>query len=289
MEISNRLRPGIAVALLLVAAGCSNGGSSSEGVNTPQLQVSPLGGTWTGSATDTTTGRVFNASALIDESGEAQLIVTPQVLLFVPLDPLQPRDPPAFGIDTKFFVLHGKLCCEWSFAGAFGAQSMNLGVKSTSQISGSLSSGMLVGTFDFEGKPYSFSLAPTPSYFQALTLQDLAGVYTNTTPDIFGGAATTYTIAITADGVVTGSHVSGCIYNGAVSIINTTRNMFQLRMQLSNCTTAINNYGPRNGDYSGLGVLLRDVLVWNDPTARKHVFYYSLIGPVWLGTQGAEK
>lgn len=303
MEISNRFHPGIVVALLLAAAGCSSGGGSG-GANAPQ--VSPLAGNWTGSATDTTTGEVLNASAFIDESGEAQLMVMPRFAFLgpnpvipAPLMPTVPTIRPELSTEFEFvggvsfaaatiFVLHGNLCCEPGIQGTASAESMNLGIKSTSQISGSLSSGMLVGTFDFEGRPYSFSLASTPGYFEALTLQDLAGVYTNTLPTIGGGAATTYTIAITADGTVTGSHVNGCIYNGSVSITNTARNMFQLRMQLSNCTIA-GIYGPRNGEYTGLGVLLRDVAVWNDPTARKQVFYYSLIGPVWLGTQGAEK
>lgn len=303
MEISHRFRPGIVVALLLAAAGCSNG-DGSGGANAPR--VSAVAGNWTGSATDTTTGEVFNATALIDESGEAQLIVMPQIAflgtnpsaiapLLPPVVSLRPDIPTEFEFvngsaftAATLFVLQGNLCCEPGFQRTASAESMNLGIKSTSQVNGNLSSGMLVGSFDFEGSPYSFSLAPSPGYFEALTLQDLAGVYTNTLPSVFGVAATTYTIAITADGTVTGSHVNGCIYNGSVSITNTARNMFQLRMQLSNCATA-GNYGPRNGEYTGLGVLLRDVAAWNDPTTRRQVFYYSLIGPVWLGTQGAQK
>lgn len=291
MDIDIGFRHGIAVAVLLAMAGCSGGGG--EGAPRPGFGFSPggvslLAGNWSGSATDTTTGKVMVANALIDDSGDAQLIVIPAIAILVPV-PLPPTGGPTggfFGIDAPFFVVHGNVCCEASFQGMASAESMGTGIKSTSQVSGSLSSGMLVGTFDFQGTPYSFSLAPNPSYNRALTLQDLAGVYTNL-PDLFGGATTTYTIAVSTDGVVTGAHVNGCIYNGAVNIPNTSRNLFRLRMQISNCSTT--SLGPRNGEYSGLGVLRRDVLVFGDPTTLKQIFSYSLIGPVWLGTQAAQR
>ena len=286
----------MAVALLLAMTGCSGGGGS-EGAGAPPPRggffpggESPLAGNWSGSATDTTTGQVLVATALIDDSGDAQLIVVPAITIIRPVPSASDAGLiSAFGTAAPFFVVHGNLCCEANFQGTASAEPMGTGIKSTSQIIGGLSSGMLVGTFDFDGRPYSFSLAPNPTYNRALTLQDLAGVYTNTLPDLFGGATTTYTIAVSADGVVTGAHVNGCIYNGAVSIPDTSRNLFRLNMQLSNCNTANGSFGPRNGEYSGLGVLYRDAVVATDPTTIRQIFYYSLIGPVWLGTQGAQR
>ncbi|HEY4366367.1 MAG TPA: hypothetical protein VGN07_03975 [Steroidobacteraceae bacterium] len=278
-------------------AACSDDGDS-EGP-----RVSPLAGFWAGSATDTTTGEVLNANAFIDESGEAHLMVTPALL------PLPPGMPPTFPIFSSgplprsdlptnviiaspvnairavtIFVVHGNLCCAAGFRGALNAEPIISGAKSTVQIDGSLSSGMLVGTFDFAGKPYSFSLAPTPTYAETLTMQDLAGVYTRTQVAFFGNATTVSTIAVTANGTITGTDAGGCIYNGNVVIPDTSHNMFRLNVQISNCDSTVLSL--RNGEYTGFGMLVRNVATVGAATAQTQLFYYSLIGPVWLGPQG---
>jgi hypothetical protein len=285
-------------ALLIVVAGCSGGGDSDSA-----SRASPLAGSWDGSATNTTTGEVLHASALIDESGTTQLIVTPAFAGFVGAIPPgvvsvpSLRDPVAGGmIDFPFsvaaatiFVVYGDVCCKTTFEADAGAQSMSMGDKATTRLRGSLSSGMLVGSFDFGGEPYSFSLAPSPIQERGLTLEELAGVYTSQLPVQFGGTVQ-YTLSIMPNGAISGSHANGCIYNGTVSIPNPSRNLFRLRMQLSNCPGS--GLGQRNGDYEGLGQLIRNALVLEPggvTTTTKQLFYFSLIGPVWLGTQAAER
>jgi len=306
MDIANRFRRSVAAVLLIGAAGCSGGGDGSaseprNGLGTPPVSV--LAGNWNGSATNTATGEVLSASALIDESGAAQLIVTP-LIAFGPadleasfvtrLDPgvltdvFVPATGGVIGAAGTFFVIHGDVCCGSGFQITASGESLGTGLRSASQLSGSLSSGMLVGSFDFGGKPYSFSLAASPVYSQSLTLQDLAGVYSNTPPAIIGVPAATSSIAVAVDGTVTGSQASGCLLNGNVSIPNTAHNLFRLHLQISNCGVQ-SVFGPRNGDYDGLGVLLRDAVTFDQPEVKRQVFYYSLIGPVWLGTQGAQR
>lgn len=316
--ISGSGRVAAALLISLMLAGCSGGDGSGSaaahesgraGIWSPP-RISPVAGHYHGSATDTITGEVLHATAFIDATGEAQLIVSTAFTITVPPPPFPAvptipviRPPPGGFIGGSFiesiepvfnvrpfthFVVYGNVCCESNFDGEAQALSF-VDEKSDVRIAGELSSDMLTGTFDYQGRPYSFSLAPSPGYDEALTLQDLAGVYTNTVSSFSGSPVATYAIVVTADGTVTGSHYNGCIYNGTVSIPDTSRNMFRLEMQLSNCSPPVGGFGPRNGEYTGLGVLLRNVLVYGGSGALQDIFYYSLIGPVWLGTQGAER
>ncbi|AHI29937.1 hypothetical protein [Marinobacter similis] len=76
-----------------------------------------------------------------------------------------------------------------------------------------------------------------------VTLAQLSGTYTM---DVTGVYRTTVTIS--ADGTVTGSDETGCVFNGNVDIPDTEFNVYEVSYTASNCPES-----ERNGQYSGLG------------------------------------
>lgn len=60
------------------------------------------------------------------------------------------------------------------------------------------------------------------------------------------------TIAIDLNGIITGSDTAGCVYNGDVSVIDLSKNIYLFDITLTSC-------GIFNGTYSGYGVISDDV------------------------------
>jgi hypothetical protein len=88
-------------------------------------------------------------------------------------------------------------------------------------------------------------------------------------------------LSIAADGAVTGSHSNGCAFNGTASIPD-GRNLVRLNLSLSGCGAG-DSSRRWNGTYSGFGVLLRNATSPSDGETREDTFYFSLVGPTWLG------
>lgn len=76
-----------------------------------------------------------------------------------------------------------------------------------------------------------------------VTLAELGGTYTM---DVTGVSRTSVTIS--ADGTITGSDETGCVFNGNVVIPDTQYNVYEVSYTAANCPDS-----QRNGQYSGLG------------------------------------
>lgn len=219
-----------------------------------------MAGYWKGTATEQGSNRSFDAVALIDAQGNAQWLLTRGDLL---------------GDDG--FVVIANVCCEAQFEDS--ATGKNLGETATrdASVSVTVDSNVLSGELQFRREDYRFTLNASSDYNRALTLADLAGVYTRRDDTIFGEEVT-LTVTIDASGQLTGSYSNGCVVNGNASIPDASHNMVRLQMDLANCGSR-GSSKQWNGAYTGLGVLL----------AGDDVFYHSVIGPTWLGPQSVER
>lgn len=226
-----------------------------------------MAGYWKGTVTNEDSDRPSPAVALIDHTGEAQLIVLGE----------------SSGDDAQF-VLYGNLCCEHRFdEGIAGKRFLN-NRDEEARVDVGIDNGRLVGDMEFRNRSYAVNLAPSAEYNQSLTLQSLAGVYTQTTTPLLG-LPTTMTLTIDANGQVTGSHTNGCTFNGSASIPDAQHNMVQLTIEVSSCGNRLGSSKQWNGGYEGLGLLLRNAVSPSNPALREDVFYHSVIGPTWLGPQ----
>ena len=203
-----------------------------------------------------------DATAFVDQSGETHLIVIDE--------------------EVSEFVVYGNGCCETSISDTFGGTRYLDTREEQADFAASLSGGGMTGAVEFRKDDYQFSLASSSAYAQPLGLQDLAGVYTRTTSRGFGPPLT-LTLAINADGLITGSHSNGCVFAGSVSIPDASRNMVRFTMSVANCGEQFGSSRRWNGDYTGLGVLLRDAPAPDNAGAREDTLLLSLVGPTWLG------
>lgn len=82
-----------------------------------------------------------------------------------------------------------------------------------------------------------------------VTLAELTGTYSMSGSDVYTTAVT-----IAADGTITGSDETGCVFNGSATIPDTKYNVFEVTFVASNCTDSL-----RNGEFSGLGAYDEDL------------------------------
>lgn len=184
------------------------------------------------------------------------------------------------------FVIYGNVCCEAQVDQKLNTlQHMEARVRGA-DFEASIEDGALVGEAKVRGEEYELSLARSPRYGEPLTLLDLAGTYTRTTTPLLGPSAT-YTINVDPTGQFTASHTNGCVYNGTVVLPDAPSNLIKLDVTLANCPST--GSGSMNGQYTGLGVLFRDIAAPSDATKRTNVLYHSLVGPTWLGQQATER
>lgn len=219
-----------------------------------------LAGYWSGRIVDEDSERERQGIAFVDRSGELQVLAV--------------RDA------EPEFVLHGDVCCAASAERDVGAHRYLSTREDEAELEAGMSNGGLQGRFEFRDRKYEFAFEPHPAYLQGLTLDALAGVYARSAVE--QDDAQMMTLTIDPDGTVTGSHSNGCILNGVATVPDPARNMVRLDVELSSCGGDASSRR-WNGNYRGLGVLLRDVPSPDDGTTRTDVFHHSLVGPTWLG------
>jgi hypothetical protein len=220
-----------------------------------------LAGYWRGTATPADTQRTRAAEALVDSDGDLQLMV------------LHPTDLPDA---NPSFVLHGNICCEDHYEDRLVGTRYLDSRDSASQMRASLENGALVGRFEFRQQRWNFSLARSPAYDAPLSMALVAGVYSQTETSVFG-VSSTLTLAVDAQGLVTGSHTNGCAYNGHIDIPDPTHNLMRFAIEVNGCGDSFTSSRRWNGKYEGLGLLKSD--------GHATALYHSLVGSTWSGPQ----
>lgn len=183
--------------------------------------------------------------------------------------------------DDPEFVLHGNICCAPRAEQELGGHRYLDTREHDAEIDAERANDSLQGAFEFRRRDYEFTLDALPAYDQALTLPSLAGVYTRSV-DRGPGSPWSMTLTIDANGALTGSHSNGCVFNGTVGIPE-GRNLVRMDIALSSCGEGGDSSRRWNGTYSGFGVLLENSTSPTDGATREDTFYFSLVGPTWLG------
>lgn len=92
------------------------------------------------------------------------------------------------------------------------------------------------------------ALSATP-----LTITRLSGTYSGTR----NPGAITATITVSASGAVTGSDTTGCVYNGEANVNNGESGVFEMRLNVRNCSASTEATGDeRNGTYNAVGNII---------------------------------
>lgn len=182
--------------------------------------------------------------------------------------------------DRSDFVLYGNLCCAASFDDDIVGTRFRDRRNEDGKVRVTLAGNSLTGEIEFRNHRYTVDLAPSADYGRRLSLQDLAGVYTQSGALI----GIKMTLSIDVNGRLTGSNVNGCTFDGGVSIPNPERNMVRLQVEMSGCGSNRLSEKQWNGLYDGLG-LLRNTASSNNASVRQDVFYHSMVGPTWQGPQ----
>jgi hypothetical protein len=228
----------------------------------PEPEPTPVqpgfAGYWKGTVREGDGPRLREGVAFVDSSGDMHLMVLRE------------------GEESELAV-HGNLCCAPKAEQRLGGHRYLEAREHDADIAAERTENDLRGEFAFRRQNYAFTLQPTAVYEQPLTLASLAGVYTRSIARGPGPALTT-SLSIAANGAVTGSRSNGCVFNGTASVPE-GRNFVHLNITLTDCG------GPDrrlNGEYRGFGVLLEDATA-SDGVTREDTFYFSLVGPTWLG------
>ena len=223
-----RLAAVIAVGTLLTACGGGGGGSSS----TPPVPNQSAGGIWIG--TDTLSGGK-SVVGIITETGEFHFIAS---------GPVQYVGQLTTTGDTGSGTFDGYAQFGTTFAD--GSTHGHGTVTGTVQQRVSLSAGTQFTTDNGAVTSDSLTLSFSSLYNRASDLSVLAGNFTSTTNGIV--------FSVTSTGVITAQDATtGCVLNGAASIINASYNVYSVSLSYANCT---GQYAAFNGgQLKGVGTL----------------------------------
>lgn len=224
--------------------GCGGGGGGGSSAPTPAPIVdSAVGGIWEGTTT-LTDGTKYETAGFITEAGE---------LRFITEDGAQQVGT----ISSTGSVINGEVTEYTAIADPVsGTFTGTISARNT-----------LSGSVQFGGVTTStFSFNYDTLYERDSSLAVVSGIYSDTDG---GGYTETYTIE--SDGTITGSDTDGCVFGGAVSILDSNYNMYRVQLTVSNCDDL-------DGTYTGLGAL-------SDTNGSKNdTFIISLTGPAYVIT-----
>jgi len=226
----------IAYAAVIVAAmllqACGGGGSSSsssdsESEGETTTENATVSGLWEGTFTDGG-GNTFAALAGISPSGEIRIIATDAGVQY------------AGNLSVSGSSVSG------SFRGYAppGFIFYNGETLTTGSLSGTVvEKKSISGTYNAEGDDSgSFSLSYHPSSDLSLSLADLQGTWGY---DDFGSWVN---VVISESGEISGSDSGGCDYAGNARVPDSSVNVFEIDLAVTDC-------GEANGSYTGLGTL----------------------------------
>jgi hypothetical protein len=228
-------------------------------------------GYWTGTVRGPG-NRNYSGRAFIAGDGDIHLVITASSSLTA----------------ASELVVYGNICCENQIDTELKSKRYLSDRESNVRFRARVRNDEFTGEARIRGDDYEFTLDRSARYREATTLQNLAGTYTRTTVFLLSPTQT-YTVTVDPNGQLNGSHTNGCVYSGSVTIPDPARNLTKLNVQLSNCPRSITGSGSMDGQYTGFGLLARDIAAPSDPTKRTNVLLHSLVGPTWLGLQPVEK
>lgn len=107
-----------------------------------------------------------------------------------------------------------------------------------------VAAGALTGHVSGMGDTYAFRAAMSGMWNRPASLATLSGVYTRSTVTGY-----TVTLAIGADGRLSGSDTRGCVLNGLATVPDPGRNLYRLTATVTSC-------GTLSGEYAGMGTLV---------------------------------
>ena len=210
--------------VLILIQGCS-GGSSSDVSTPPPSADADATGVWEGTFTENGVG-TFSLTGII-EGNQMRFISTDGGAIYGGTISVSGT---SFTATTTNIQIGGTVFATANLTGT---------VTTKSTISGTFTSST--------GSTGSFSVSYDPVTEKGSSLATTDGIWT---------VGSTTAIAIDSTGALTGSDTTGCVYLGAVSIIDPAVNIYDLSVSVSSC-------GIYDGTYAGY-VVITDNISPND-------------------------
>jgi hypothetical protein len=208
--------------------GAPTPGAPTPGATTPGATTQSAVGVWEGTITSQATGQVSPMLGMVDAAGASLWITADGRVMAGPLGTTMPQG--AF-----------QVAAHMDQGGAFANGSLHGSMNFTFD---PVAAGALAGHVSGMGDTYAFRAAMSGMWNRPASLATLAGVYTRATATGY-----TVTLAIAADGRLSGSDTRGCVLNGLATVPDPGRNLYRLTATVTSC-------GALNGDYAGMGTLV---------------------------------
>lgn len=214
--------------LSLVACGGSDSSNEVEVVVDP-VDVMPIG-LWQGSIT--ADGGSYDVVGMIAPSGEAR---------FISADGEQNRfniklSGDSYTAEGVGYDINGNFLADIELSGAYTPATLNGTAKVNSVVMS------------------TFTLTIADNSKEGASLSTVSGNYSDVNQSV--------SIAIDADGVLSGSDIEGCIYTGAVKVPESSVNVYSLAMDISSCAEF-------DGSYTGLATYTQ---LFDDSTQKGFIF-----------------
>jgi hypothetical protein len=253
-----------AVAAGLALTACGGGGSDASAPTggTPPVTTtnSTTPGVWKGTINSTTTGQGASIVALTGHDGHSVWMTTDGRVFHGDL----PLNGDHFDASLIGHMHEGELFPDGTNR---GTTSMQVDHHST---------GASSGRYSGSGDAGTFNMALSPMWARSASLATVAGVYTRSTSSGY-----TMTMALGANGQLTGSDSKGCVFSGNVTVPDPQHNLYHIDAHVSAC-------GSLDGHYQGMGALL-DADAMRDWMTAMHPLQHgghSHGGPMMGGQQG---
>lgn len=215
--------------VLTVSCGGGGGSAASSGGN-PPVANERMGGIWQG--TSTAPGNNQSIIGVTLDDGRFRFLSLTTEGQFVGTMSVSNQNRVTgngFGIAPAGFTWTG------------GSTVTTLSIAGTVAERSSFDGTWATGT----GESGFFNMSFDPIYNRISSLAKVQGTYTSY--DDFGNATASFTFG--AEGGVSGQDIGGCVYGGQLSIVDSSVNVYQITLVVSNC-------GQFNSTYSGLGILI---------------------------------
>jgi hypothetical protein len=227
----------LAAAAASILSACGGGSSSaptaatpaSPGAAPPGATAQSATGVWEGTITSQATGQVSPMLGMVDAAGASFWMTADGRVMAGPVGTTVPQHavPVAAHMDQ---------------GGAFANGAMHGPMELA--FDSAVAAGALTGHVSGMGDTYAFRAAMSGMWNRPSSLATLAGVYTRSTVTGY-----TVTLAIGADGRLSGSDTRGCVLNGLATAPDPGRNLYRLTATVTSC-------GTLSGEYAGMGTLV---------------------------------